>query len=131
MQASAPDRTPLKPQTPRAKPDARPMRLALGAGGLAVLSALAATIVAPPQTSVPTTADVTQQTTGPQATSASVQQPIQYVQLLPGQTPPPGATVIDAAAPTPQTVVVTITAPPAKKAAPVIIRTTQSGKRLP
>jgi hypothetical protein len=107
------------------------MRLALGAGGLAVLSALAATIVAPPHASVPVTADVPQQATDPQATAVSVQQPIQYVQLLPGQTPPPGATVIDAAAPTPQTVVVTITAAPAKKAAPIIIRTTQSGKRLP
>jgi hypothetical protein len=106
------------------------MRLALGAGGLAVLSALAATIVNPPQSSIPITANVPQ-ATDPQATGVNVQQQVQYVQLLPGQSPPPGATVIDAAAPTPQTVVVTITAAPAKKAAPVIIRTTQSGKRLP
>ena len=130
MQTSAINRTPLKPHATKARPDARPMRLALGAGGLAVLSALAATIVNPPQSAIPITANVPQ-ATDPQATGVNVQQQVQYVQLLPGQTPPPGATVIDAAAPTPQTVVVTITAAPAKKVAPIIIRTTQSGKRLP
>jgi hypothetical protein len=131
MQSQIPNHAPLKPHAPKARPDARPMRLALGAGGLAVLSALAATIVSPPQTASPVTADVPQQAAVPQGTGVSVQQPIQYVQLLPGQTPPPGATVIDAAAPTPQTVVVDITAAPANRAAPRIIRTTQSGKIIP
>lgn len=130
MQAT-PNRAPLKPHAPKARPDARPMRLALGAGGIAVLSALAATIVSPPQTTSPVTADVPQQAAVPQGTGVDVQQPIQYVQLLPGQSAPPGATVIDAAAPTPLTVVVTVTAPPQKAAAPKTIKTTQSGKVIP
>jgi hypothetical protein len=124
-------RGPVKAHSPKAKPDARAMRLALGAGGLAALSALAATIVTPPQTSVPITADLQQGTSAPQGTPVSIQQAIQYVQLLPGQTAPPGARVIDAAAPTPMTVVVTITAPPAPKRKPIIIKTTQSGKVIP
>jgi hypothetical protein len=128
------DRTPIKAHTPKAKPDARPMRLALGAGGLAALSALAATIVTPPQPSVPVTVDVPQATSAAQGTSVNVQQAVQYIQLLPGQTAPPGAKVIDAAAPTPMTVVVTITpAPAAPQKAPkrIIIKTTQSGKVIP
>jgi hypothetical protein len=130
MYAPQPVRNPVKASTPRAKPDARPMRLALSGGGIAVLSALAAAIVLPPQQSAPIVTDQ-QQVADPLATSIQAQRPIQYVQLSPGQTAPPGAKVIDAAAPTPMTVVVTITAPPQKAAKRVIIRTTQSGKVLP
>src|ERR1700690_1319883 len=89
---------------PKSKPDARPMRFALGAGGLAALSALATGIVMPPS-------PVTQQPlalqyatdnpagTPPPAATITVHPQITYVQLLPGQTPPPGASVIPATAP--------------------------------
>lgn len=117
---------------PKAKPDARPMRLALGAGGIAALSALASAIVMPPGV---TTAAVTppQGAGDPGAVPASVQveRPVRYVQLSPGQTAPPGATVIEPNAPTPITVVVTVTAPPQNAAKPIIIKTTQSGKVVP
>jgi hypothetical protein len=106
------------------------MRLALSGGGIAVLSALAAAIVLPPQPKTPIVIDQ-QQVSDPVATSIQAQRPIQYVQLSPGQTAPPGARVIDAAAPTPMTVVITITAAPQKAQKPVIIRTTQSGRVLP
>jgi hypothetical protein len=100
------ERTNPRTTTPRARPDARPMRLTLGAGGLAALSALAATIVAPIQPSPPVTADLPQPTTDPQATPTGTEQ-VRYVQLSPGQTAPPGATVIRAGS-SQMTVVVTI-----------------------
>lgn len=131
-----PVRTPGHPAAPKARPDPRPMRMALSAGGVAALSALAAVIVLPPRQATVAVPQQPAQATDPQAspTSIEVVRPIQYVQLLPGETPPPGATVIQASAPTPITVVVTITAPPAPKVAaqtPTIIRTTQSGKVVP
>jgi hypothetical protein len=117
----------------KAKPDARPMRIALGAGGLAAMSALVTAIVMPPAPSVQIpSAD--QQAGAQQAapadpgTPSTVQRPVQYIQLQPGQTAPPGATVIDPAAPKPVTVVTTVPAPAAQKQKPIIIKTTQSGK---
>ena len=124
-------RAPAKPHIPKARPDARTMRLALIAGGLAALSALAAAIVMPPSPSLQATVDPQQAATDPPGTPIAIQQPIKYVQLLPGQTAPAGATVIDAAAPTPMTVVVNITPAPQKAPKPRIIRTTQSGKVKP
>jgi len=135
--------------TPKAKPDARPMRMALGAGGIAAFSALAAAIVLPPQPAQPAQVVVITQSQpqatdpGPSATPLQVVRPIQYVQLLPGQTAPPGATVIGASAPTPVTMVVTVPAPAPKAAppappkvkvaapTPIVIKTTQSGKVIP
>ena len=123
---------------PRSKPDARPMRMALGAGGIAALSALAAAIVLPPRSAAPVSATQNQQsqTTDSQPSPTPVQlvRPIRYVQLSPGETAPPGATVIDASAPTPITVIVNVPAPAAKKAAaqtPTVIKTTQSGTVIP
>ena len=135
---------------PKARPDARPMRVAFGIGGLATLSALATAIILPPrppevqqlQQAAPTDAPTP---TDPAPTSMAVQRPIQYVQLSPGETAPPGSTVIKASAPTPLTVVVNITPPPAAKQAaaqqsapkappaptPIIVKTTQSGKPVP
>ena len=117
------------------KPDARPMRLAIFAGGVAVLSAVAAAIVRParPAVIIPPvdTSDPTPVATG---TPVDVQQPIQYIQLLPGQTAPPGATVIDPNAPRPTAIQATLppqAAAPAPPRKPRIIRTTQSGKVLP
>ncbi len=117
----------------KARPDPRPMRFALGAAGLAALSALAAAIVLPPNASLvgqtnPQSAQAQQ--AAPGGGGVAVPQPIQYVQLQPGQTAPPGARVIDPAAPQPTTIVTKIAAP-AQAQAPVIIKTTQSGKVIP
>jgi hypothetical protein len=111
---------------PRSGPDARPMRVALGAGFLAVLSAIVSGIVAPPQPTVGQGYDPG--LAGAPATPSTAERQIVYVQLKPGETAPPGATVIDAAAPTPVTVV-TVVAAPAQK--PVLVKTTQSGKKVP
>lgn len=134
MDAPQLPRTPARAHPPKAKPDSGPMRLALGVGGIAALSALAAAIVLPPKAA--TVAQLrgaqaaNQQAGSGQAGPAStqVQRPVRYVQLAPGQTAPPGATVISASAPTPVTVVVTV---PAASQAPVTIKTTQSGKVVP
>src|ERR1700690_2517332 len=118
----------------KAKPDPRPMRVAFFAGGLAAVSALLTAIVIPAKPAVVTTVtDVQQQQTVPLTTGTpiSVQQPIQYIQLLPGQTAPPGAIVVDPSGPRPTSVVISVPAPAQKGAAaqkPIIIRTTPSGK---
>ena len=111
----------------KAKPDPRPMRLALAAGGLAAFSAIVTSIVIPPGPSALAIQQTGQSAGGPGDTPGlvQVQHQIQYVQLQPGQTAPPGAKVIDPAAPKPVTVITTVPAPAQK---PVIIKTTQSGK---
>ncbi len=122
MEAHPPvTRVPAAGHAPKAKPDARPMRLALGAGGLAALSALATAIVLPPRTVTQTSVVVLQQATDtaspadtPTGTPLGSDRPVRYVQLLPGQTAPPGASVIPAPTPTPGTVVVNVP-PPGQK----------------
>jgi len=156
---------------PKAKPDPRPMRVALGFGGIAALSALSAAIVLPPRVvttapvavdqTVPTASDTTGQasTSGASVPAASQSaRPILYVQLAPGQTAPPGATVIDATAapraggvvggpapvakqggaaqpapaqPAPTQAAVAPVAPPKPAPTPIVIKTTQSGKVIP
>ncbi len=152
-----------------AKPDARPMRAALGLGGIAAMSAIAAGIVSPPrpeaivlaaptlvapgatdqQAAIPT-ADPAAAVAGGDPTASATRQII-YVQLQPGQTAPPGATVISASA-GPSVAIqlngggakpasgggqVAATAKPAPPAppksapTPIIIKTTQSGKVVP
>lgn len=122
-----PVRSPINAHPPKAKPDPRPMRIALGAGGLAAFSALMTAIVLPPRPTVVITTPDSQQAFDPaaSATPLQVQRPVQYVQLQPGQTAPAGAKVIDAAAPKPVTVVTTVPAPAQK---PIYVKTTQSGK---
>ncbi len=100
------------------------MRFALGTTALASLSAMLAAIVTP-SSAAPATVVARTDSGG---TSVSVARPVVYVQLKPGETAPPGARVIDAAAPKPVTVVTVVPAPSRR---PVIIRTTQSGKVLP
>jgi len=118
--------SPAAPHPAKAKPDARPMRLALGAGGLAAFSAIVTAIVIPPASMVGAIQSTGQPATDPSATPATVQmqRQVRYIQLQPGQTAPPGAKVIDPAAAKPITVVTTVPAPVQKA---IIIRTTQSG----
>lgn len=139
MDAPQPLRVLGAAHTPKARPDARPMRLALGAGGLAAFSALAAAIVMPPRPVTQAPAVVPQQqqqtgTTSATGTPLQLERPIRYVQLSPGETAPPGASVIPATAATPITMVVTVPAPAQKQAPapqPITIKTTQSGKVVP
>jgi hypothetical protein len=123
-------RAPSPPAThaPKARPDPKPMRLALGAAGLAALSAIVTGIVVPPRAVVLPPANAQQAVSGATGASIAIQRPITYIQLQAGQTAPPGAKVIDPAAPKPVTVVTTVPAP-AQKA--VIVKTTQSGKVVP
>jgi hypothetical protein len=106
-----------------ARPDPTKLRLLLGAGGIAALSALLTAIAVPPAPAVSAPANT------PAAPATVTQQrPIVYVQLAPGQSPPPGATVIDAKAPKPITIVTRVPAPAQQT---VVVRTTQSGKVIP
>jgi hypothetical protein len=134
-----PARTPTPIHAPKARPDPRPMRVALGFGGIAALSALSAAIVLPPRpvTSAPVAADQPASAfgdTGSQAASSSAPLPatpqtspnILYIQLAPGQTAPPGAKVIDATAVPKAGGIVSGPAPIAKQPATVQAAPTQA-----
>lgn len=109
------------------KPDPRPMRVVYGAGAVAAVSVMTVGLVQPswgPQTSDLVAADqgvsyadpgsvgaagdtARRQGVGARAASApnvQVRHVIRYVHLKPGQTAPPGATVITPGAPTPRLV---------------------------
>jgi hypothetical protein len=90
----------------RPRPDPRPMRLALGMAGVATLSALGTAILVPPQAPA---SQATSVTTGQTASTATtrVRHVTQYVQLAPGQTAPPQATVEAVPTPAPKVVIVT------------------------
>jgi hypothetical protein len=105
---------------PKSKPNPTSMRLAWAAAGLAGASALLYAIVFPPHQPLVTQA---------QPTTVYVEQPVNYIYLQPGQTAPPGATVIKAVGAA-QPLVVTV-APPAQTAPKPVIKTTQSGKVAP
>jgi len=94
----------------RAKPDARPLRIAYGMGALAAATALVTALVSPPPAGAAagSATDVALTTvTLPAEPARPVKHVIQYVQLEPGQTAPPNATV--KVVPTPKPRVVTIT----------------------
>jgi hypothetical protein len=109
-----------------ARPDATRSRLALTGGGLAAMSALITAIVLPPTAATPASAGAAVATATP--STVAVPRPVRYVQLLPGQSAPPGTTVIDAKAPKPITIVTVVPAPARRT---VVVRTTQSGRVLP
>ncbi len=117
------------PRPRPAKPDARPMRVVYGAGAVAAMSVMAVGLVQPdfaasadqPAESAtdvawldPTAAPPgsSQRDAWParQQADVRVRHVIRYVHLKPGQTAPPGATVIQPDAPAPR-VVVTRTQP--------------------
>lgn len=119
---------PVPTLAPRSKPNPWRLRFAYGIGGLAGLSALVTAIVVPPASTLSGARGGA--ATGPAISNGptTIQRAVQYVQLLPGQTAPAGATVIDASAPPPVTVVTTIAAPTQRA---ILVRTTQSGKVIP
>jgi hypothetical protein len=103
---------------PRSRSDPGPMRLALGLGGMAALSALATAIILPPHAPAPVdiaAVDATD-TAAPTATDTAGPTPtVRYVQLAPGETAPPGATVIPAQTSSAGTLVVTVAGTTAPK----------------
>lgn len=127
-----------RPDVPKAKPDARPMRIVYGAGAVAALSVMAVGLVQPDyaatadQTTIADPAD-DPNTVAQAPANGAVRHVTRYVYLRPGQTAPPGATVIAANAPKPR-VVVTHNAPanqaakPAPRPAAPKPATRQSGK---
>lgn len=118
------------------RPDARPMRIVYGAASVAALSALTVGLAhpSPPVEEVlfDTTADLPPPTAGPVVTSAPVEvtHVINYVQLKPGESPPPGATVIAPDAPAPRIVVTTIPGKVIRQPAAPSTTTTQPKKRV-
>lgn len=126
---------PGRGQPAKAKPDARPMRIVLGASGIAAFSALAAAIVLPPKPAVAPVTYLQQAAADLTGTPVPAQAPVLYVQLQPGQTAPAGARVI-ASSPGTAAAVPAAAAPAAAPQAqvapkPIIVRTTQSGKVIP
>jgi hypothetical protein len=102
-------------RTPPNRPDPRPMRVLYGASSVAALTALTAGLVHPsPPPDALVNFDTSQAALpAPAAAPAiEVRHVINYVQLLPGQIAPPGATVITPDAPAPRMVITTVPAPP-------------------
>ena len=133
-------------RTPAKRPDPRPMRIVYGAASVAALSALTVGLAHPQPPADQevyfdtTTADVPTQAPDVTVTTPPVEvtHVINYVHLKPGETPPPGATVITPDAPAPRVVVTTIPGKVIHQAAPpppasttttrTRVRTRQSGK---
>jgi hypothetical protein len=134
---------------PRQRPDPRPMRLVLGLGGLAALSALVGAVIAPPapmtaqdvSTGVADTAatpGADALADGPGASPAATEPPVvikhvkRYVYLAPGQAPPLTlATKLPAPTPRATAKPKTPAPPPAtpKPKKRIIIVTSQSGAK--
>jgi histidinol-phosphate/aromatic aminotransferase/cobyric acid decarboxylase-like protein len=85
------------------RPDPRSMRAVIAFTGVAAASAMATAIVRPPAQPIV----VATPTVAVDPTAAAVRHVTRYVQLLPGQTPPPIAVVEAVPQPTPRVVVIT------------------------
>lgn len=105
QQVGTPPAAERAPAVPRSRPDPRPIRIAIGMGALATASALVTALTAP--AAGPAT-QAGSQVVAVDATPAA-HHVIQYVQLKPGQTAPPQATVKAAPTPKPRVVIVTTT----------------------
>jgi len=119
-------------RSPGGRPDAGPMRFALAVSGLVAATAMATSIVRPPAPPSVELLPAATPTVTPVPAAIVVRHVTQYVQLQPGESPPPGASVVEKPAASPRVVIVTITAPPAPPAQPapvrrVVVVTRQSG----
>lgn len=88
----------------KARPDSRPLRIAIGMGAVATISAFATAM------SLPSGGDASsavQTTVESPVATAPIRHVIKYVQLKPGETAPPEAVVKQAPTPTPRVVIVT------------------------
>jgi hypothetical protein len=112
---------------PRARPDARPSRLVVGAGALAALSVMGAGLVRPPTSGAVQADDGGAKTT--RAIRVTVERRVRYVRLRPGQQAPPGARVIQEDAPAPRIVVRHVAGPVPATTRRATVRTHQSGGR--
>jgi hypothetical protein len=113
-----------EPRQPKKRPDPGPMRLALGMTGLAAATALSTLIIRPPAAApTPATDPALPEPTSP---PLIVRHVTQYVQLKPGETAPPGASVVQKPAASPRVVIVTIPAPAPRR---VVVVTRQSGQK--
>lgn len=83
------------------------MRIAVGMAGLATLSALGTAILAPQASVSAGAATDTAASVTAGALPVRVQHVTRYVQLAPGQSPPPNAPVQPVATPQPKVVIVT------------------------
>lgn len=138
------DARPARSDSRQSKPDARPMRFVYGAGAVAAMSVMAVGLVQPDFAATADQSNASDPTADPSAVAqvpgdTTVQHITQYVHLQPGETAPPGSTVITANAPTPRVVVThnvasgQAAAPAAPAARPPAPKpaTRQSGKPKP
>jgi hypothetical protein len=104
------------------RPDARPMRLAFGAGALVAVSVMSAGLVRVGLPSPTNDAITSVEAADP---PIEVRHLIRYIHLKPGEMAPPGATVITPDAPAPKVVVTHVAAPTTQPRRLVVTR--QSG----
>lgn len=111
----------------RKRPDPRPMRLAYAVGALGALSAVAAGLVHVSATA-PVQVELAPQDPPATPRNVEVQHVIQYIHLKPGETAPPGATVITPDAPAPRVVITHVQAPAPQQPPRRIVITRPSGR---
>ena len=116
-------REPHRTGPDRSRPDPRPMRLVIAGVGVSALSVVVTGLIR-----LPVSGPQGPQLAGEVAPEVRVSSQVRYVQLKRGQAAPPGARVIEAAAPTPRVVVRIIDAPVPRAAPRVVARTRQSGR---
>ena len=131
--ATVPTETPARARSAhvaRSRPDPRPGRLMIGAGAVAALTIIGSGLVRVPVAGEEAVAQV-EATRTRTSLVRKVERPVRYVRLKPGQKAPPGARVIQEAAPAPRVVVrlvpptrTTVASPTSRQ---VVTRTRQSG----
>lgn len=89
------------------RPDPGPLRIAIGLTGMATASALLTAFLSSPTGANAGAPANTTFATAAAAPDPAIRHVVRYVQLAPGQTPPPNAVVQQAPAPTPRVVTVT------------------------
>jgi hypothetical protein len=89
------------------RPDPGPLRIAIGLAGMATASALLTAFLGPATEANAGAPVTTTFVTAAGAPDTAIRHVVRYVQLAPGQTPPPKAVVQQAPAPTPRVVTVT------------------------
>lgn len=121
--------TPTQDRPPRGagreRPDPRPARLMMGAGALAAVTVIGAGLVDYPLATAEDPPAAPAEATGWQV--ETVERPVRYVRLKPGQQAPAGATVIREAAPTPRVIVRRVTTPAPSRTSRTVARSRQSG----
>jgi hypothetical protein len=119
--------TPKATARSKARPDPRPSRMLVGAGALAALSVMGGGLASQPIADGGDPAVAAAPRARGRHAHLRVERRVRYVRLKPGQHAPPGARVIQEAAPAPRVIVRHVASPAYVTVRRPTVRTRQSG----